>query len=78
MRVSLRGLHRTYCVQVRFSAESRPAAVFRGVTSSDSSIEQFGQSYQGDIVYAVVLKLNQPDPRLRWNMTATVTFGNTK
>lgn len=42
------------------------------------TIEKFGQSYQGDIVYAVTLKLDQPDPRLRWNMTATVTFGNKK
>jgi len=42
------------------------------------SIEKFGESYQGDIVYAVVLKLNQSDPRLRWNMTANVTFGNPK
>jgi multidrug resistance efflux pump len=42
------------------------------------TIDKFGQSYQGDIVYAVILKLDKPDPRLRWNMTATVTFGSTK
>lgn len=42
------------------------------------TIEKFGQSYQGDIVYAVMLKLNQPDPALRWNMTANVTFDSTK
>jgi multidrug resistance efflux pump len=42
------------------------------------SIEKFGETYQGDIVYAVVLKLNQADPRLRWNMTANVTFSNPK
>jgi multidrug resistance efflux pump len=48
------------------------------MTAQVQSIEKFGQTYQGDIVYPVTLKLNQPDPRLRWNMTATVTFGNTK
>jgi HlyD family secretion protein len=48
------------------------------MTSQVQSIEKFGQTYQGDIVYAVTLKLDKPDPRLRWNMTATVTFGNTK
>ncbi len=37
-------------------------------------IENYGQTYQSDIVYAVVLKLDKPDPRLRWNMTAVVTF----
>jgi HlyD family secretion protein len=42
------------------------------------TIEKFGQSYQGDIVYAVVLKLIQPNPNLRWNMTATVIFDSTK
>jgi multidrug resistance efflux pump len=48
------------------------------MTAQVQSIEKFGQTYQGDIVYPVTLKLNQPDPRLRWNMTATVAFGNTK
>jgi multidrug efflux pump subunit AcrA (membrane-fusion protein) len=38
------------------------------------TIEKFGENHLGDIVYAVTLKLNQPDPRLRWNMTAIVTF----
>ena len=48
------------------------------MTAQVQSIEKFGQTYQGDIVYPVTLKLNSPDPRLRWNMTATVTFENTK
>jgi HlyD family secretion protein len=48
------------------------------MTAQVQSIEKFGQTYQGDIVYAVTLKVDQPDPRLRWNMTANVTFGNTK
>jgi HlyD family secretion protein len=37
-------------------------------------IEGYGQNRQSDIVYAVVLKLDAPDPRLHWNMSATVTF----
>lgn len=40
------------------------------------SIENFGENHQSDIVYAVVLKLDQPDPRLHWNMNAIVTFAN--
>jgi HlyD family secretion protein len=42
------------------------------------TIDKFGENHLGDIVYAVTLKLNQPDPRLCWNMTAIVTFDNTK
>ena len=37
-------------------------------------VENFGQNHQSDIVYTVVLQLDRPDPRLRWNMTAVVTF----
>ncbi|HVN56190.1 MAG TPA: efflux RND transporter periplasmic adaptor subunit [Anaerolineaceae bacterium] len=37
-------------------------------------VENFGQNHQSDIVYTVVLQLEKPDPRLRWNMTAVVTF----
>jgi HlyD family secretion protein len=37
-------------------------------------VENFGENRQGDIVYTVVLKLEQPEPRLRWNMSAMVTF----
>ncbi len=39
-------------------------------------IEMYGENYQSDIVYGVVLKLDQPDPRLHWNMSAIVTFAN--
>lgn len=39
-----------------------------------SSIKPFGENRQGDVVYTVVLKLEVPDERLRWNMTASVTF----
>lgn len=39
-----------------------------------SSIKAFGENRQGDVVYTVILKLEAPDKRLRWNMTASVTF----
>lgn len=38
------------------------------------SIKNQGENRQGDIVYTVSLKLENPDQRLRWNMTASVTF----
>jgi hypothetical protein len=34
------------------------------MTAQVESIEKFGQNHQSDIVYTVVLELNQPDPRL--------------
>ncbi len=39
-----------------------------------SHIRALGEAKQGDITYAVAIKLNQQDPRLRWNMTASVTI----
>ena len=36
------------------------------------SIRSFGESRLGDITYRVTIELDEPDPRLRWNMTATV------
>lgn len=46
------------------------------MTAQVAYIENYGQSRQSDIVYAVVLKLDAPDPRLHWNMNATVTFAD--
>ncbi len=37
-------------------------------------IRSYGENSSGDIVYRATLALTQPDPRLRWNMTAAVTF----
>jgi multidrug efflux pump subunit AcrA (membrane-fusion protein) len=44
------------------------------MTGTVQSIETYGENHQSDIVYTVTLRLDQPDPRLRWNMTAVVTF----
>ncbi|HMD88366.1 MAG TPA: efflux RND transporter periplasmic adaptor subunit [Anaerolineaceae bacterium] len=37
-------------------------------------INQFGVNKQGDITYTVTIKLDKQDPRLLWNMTASVNF----
>ncbi len=39
-----------------------------------TQIKSYGENRQGDIVYTVVVKPDQQDPRLRWNMTAKVTI----
>lgn len=44
------------------------------VAATVVSIRHYGETSSGDIVYRATLALNQPDPRLRWNMTAVVTF----
>jgi hypothetical protein len=36
-------------------------------------IKSIGQEKLGDITYTVVVRLDDQDPRLRWNMTAVVT-----
>ncbi|MDE3088375.1 MAG: efflux RND transporter periplasmic adaptor subunit [Chloroflexota bacterium] len=44
------------------------------LTGKVASIKGFGENRQGDIVYAIVVKLDKQDARLRWNMTAKVTI----
>lgn len=44
------------------------------LTGKVTSIKTLGENKQGDIVYTVVVKLDQQDERLRWNMTAKVTI----
>ncbi len=39
-----------------------------------AQIKPYGESKQGDIVYTVIVAPDQPDARLRWNMTAKVTI----
>jgi HlyD family secretion protein len=45
-----------------------------GLIGRVSKIKSLGENKQGDIVYTVELNLEKGDPRLRWNMTASVTF----
>jgi HlyD family secretion protein len=45
----------------------------------NGSILSIGQTYeenQGDIVYEVIVLLNNPHPAMRWGMTSSVTFQN--
>ncbi len=37
-------------------------------------VNELGVDKQGDITYTVTIQLDQQDPRLRWKMTATVSF----
>ncbi len=46
------------------------------LTGRVASIEPYGESRQGDIVYAVRIVLDRQDPRLRWNMTAKVSIAS--
>jgi HlyD family secretion protein len=39
-----------------------------------SHIRPLGENKQGDITYTVTIKLDRQDPRLRWNMTASVAM----
>jgi multidrug resistance efflux pump len=54
---------------VRFDAV--PDLELRGTIER---IGSYGENQQGDIVYKVVIALDQTDERLRWNMTAAVTI----
>jgi HlyD family secretion protein len=44
------------------------------LTGRVSRLAQYGESKQGDVVYAVNVILDRQDPRLRWNMTAKVSI----
>ena len=39
-----------------------------------SRISQYFEIVRGDVTYEVVIALHEMDPRLRWGMTAVVTF----
>lgn len=44
------------------------------ITGTVTQIKPFGVNKQGDITYTVVIEPQEWDPRLRWNMTATVAI----
>lgn len=44
------------------------------LTGQVSRIRMFGEQRQGDMTFAVVIKPDKVDERLRWNMTASVTI----
>ncbi len=57
-------------VTIKFDA--LPDAELKGVVESVSGVSQIKS---GDVVYPVKIKVLDTDPRLRWGMTAAVTFG---
>jgi HlyD family secretion protein len=64
---------------VRVRAGSPASVTFDAIPDLDlhgtvSRIRPLGENKQGDITYAVTIKLDQQDPRLYWNMTATVAI----
>ena len=56
-------------VAVKFDA--LPDVTLKGAVESISSVSQLKS---GDVVYPVKIKVLESDPRLRWGMTAAVTF----
>ena len=56
-------------VAVKFDA--LPDVTLKGEVESISSVSQVKS---GDVVYPVKVKLLESDPRLRWGMTAAVSF----
>ncbi|HSD85790.1 MAG TPA: HlyD family efflux transporter periplasmic adaptor subunit, partial [Anaerolineae bacterium] len=56
-------------VTIKFDA--LPDVELKGKVESISSV---AQSKSGDVVYPVKIKVLEGDPRLRWGMTAAVTF----
>jgi HlyD family secretion protein len=57
--------------QTRITFDAIPDLEVHGTVSR---IRPLGENKQGDITYVVTIKLDQQDPRLRWNMTAAVAF----
>ncbi len=46
------------------------------LTGRVTRIKAIGEDKQGDITYTVIIKPDQQDNRLRWNMTAAVSIGS--
>jgi len=51
--------------------DALPEVVMSGVVES---VRGYGENRQGDITYTAVIGLTDPDPRLRWNMTAFIAI----
>ena len=54
---------------VSVTVDALPDVTLAGVVRE---VQALGTNRQGDIVYTVVVDLTESDPRLRWNMTATI------
>jgi len=56
---------------VKVTADALPGVPMTGVVASISAAPNI---QGGDVLYAVHIRLNDPDPRLLWGMTMEVTF----
>lgn len=64
----------------RVREDSQAAVTFDAIPNLEllgtvSHIRALGENKQGDITYTVTVQLDRQDPRLRWNMTASVAMG---
>jgi multidrug efflux pump subunit AcrA (membrane-fusion protein) len=64
---------------VRISEGDKVTITFDGISGLELAgqvlrIKAVGETKQGDVTYTVVIKPDQVDNRLRWNMTASVAF----
>jgi HlyD family secretion protein len=60
---------------VTVTVDALPGDTFTGVVESISGAPTVSG---GDILYKARIRLNDPDTRMRWGMTAEVTFENAK
>jgi HlyD family secretion protein len=67
--IKVPGIKVGQAVAVKFDA--LPDVTLKGEVESISSVSQLKS---GDVVYPVKIKVLESDPRLRWGMTAAVTF----
>jgi HlyD family secretion protein len=63
----------------RVREDSQAAVTFDAIPDLEllgrvSHIRALGENKQGDITYTVTIRLDRQDPRLRWNMTASVAM----
>ncbi len=56
---------------VTITYDALPGETFNGVVAR---IKAIGENQKGEISYTVIIRPEQSDPRLRWNMTAAVEF----
>jgi HlyD family secretion protein len=57
--------------KVTFTADALPDITMQGVVSE---ISQSSYTQSGDVIYAVRIKADAVDPRVKWGMTVEVTF----
>lgn len=56
---------------VTFTADALPGITMEGVVSE---ISQAAYTQSGDVIYAVRIRVNEVDPRVKWGMTVEVIF----